>query len=94
MARLCMHHQEWVKGCSFIGVASRDIYTDITEGGGRLQLPHGSQLLASVAISSLLTQSRLNFVPPTSPMYIETTAIQTHCLPSRERGWALSDATV
>jgi hypothetical protein len=61
-----------VKGCSFIGVASRDIYTDITKGGASLpQLPHESQLLASVAISSLLMQSRFNFVPPAFPLYIE-----------------------
>lgn len=34
------------------------------------------------------------FVPPTFPMYIETATIQTHCLPTRERGGALSDTTV
>jgi hypothetical protein len=51
-----------MKGCRFIGVASRDIYTDTTEGGTSLpQLPHESQLLASVAILSSLMQSRFNF---------------------------------
>ena len=64
-----------LKGRSFIGVAhavSRDIYTDITEGFFHLQLPRKSQLLASGGSSSSLTQSRLDFVPPTSLLYIET----------------------
>ena len=75
-------------------VASRDIYTDITEGLFLLQLPHESQLLASAGSSSSLTQSSLDFVPPAFPLYIESTTIQTYCLPTRERERALSDATV
>ncbi|KAJ5672862.1 hypothetical protein N7507_001989 [Penicillium longicatenatum] len=77
-----------------MSVASRDIYTDISEGLFLLQLPHESQLMASAGSSSSLTQSSVNFVPPTFPLYIESTTIQTHCLPSRERGRGLSDATV
>lgn len=75
-------------------VASRDIYTDITEGLFLLQLPHESQLLASAGSSSSLTQSSLDFVPPAFPLYIESTTIQTYGLPTRERERALSDATV
>lgn len=37
-----------------------------------LPLPHKSQLLASSGSSSSLTQSRLDFAPPTYPLYIET----------------------
>lgn len=45
--------------------------------------------------SSSPAQSSLDFAPPVDPLYTETTAMQTHCLPTRERGWALiSDATV
>jgi hypothetical protein len=69
-------------GRSYIGVAhavSRDIYTDITEGFFLLQLPLKSQLLASGGSSSSLTQSRLDFVPPISLLYIETSiAIYRH----------------
>jgi hypothetical protein len=65
---------------------SRDIYTDITEGLFLDQLPNESQLLASAGSSSSLTQSSLNFVPSAFPLYIESTTIQTHCLPTRERG--------
>jgi hypothetical protein len=75
-------------------VASRDVYTDITEDLFTLQLPHDSQLLASTGSSSSLTQSSLDFVPPTFPLYIEPTTIQTHCLSTRERERASSDATV
>ena len=75
-------------------VASRDIYTDITEGLFLLQLPRESQLLVSAGSSSSLTQSSLDFVPPAFPLYIESTTIQTYCLPKRERERALSDATV
>jgi hypothetical protein len=74
-------------------VASRDICTDITDGLFFLQLPHESQLLASAGSSSSLTQSSLDFVPPAFPLYIESTTIQTYCLPTRERERALSDAT-
>ncbi|OQE73279.1 hypothetical protein PENNAL_c0090G10064 [Penicillium nalgiovense] len=49
-------------------VASRDIYTDITEGLFLLQLPHKSQLLASADSSSSLTRSSLAFVPPAFPL--------------------------
>jgi hypothetical protein len=77
-----------------MSVASRDIYTDITEGLFLPQLLHESQFLASAGSSSSLTQSSLDFVPPAFPLYIESTTIQTHCLPSGERGRALSDATV
>jgi hypothetical protein len=75
-------------------VASRDIYTDITEGLFLPQLLHESQIFASAGSSSSLTQSSLDFVPPAFPLYIESTTIQTYCLPSGERGRALSDATV
>jgi hypothetical protein len=75
-------------------VASRDIYTDITESLFLLQLPHESQMLASAGSASSLTQSSLDFVPPAFPLYIESTTIQTYCLPTRERERALSDATV
>jgi hypothetical protein len=51
-------------------VASRDIYTDITEGLFLPQLPHESQLLASAGSSSSLAQSILDFVPPAFPLYI------------------------
>jgi hypothetical protein len=53
-------------------VASRDVYTDITEGLFLLRLPHESQLLASAGSSSSLTQSSLDFVPPAFPLYIES----------------------
>lgn len=43
-------------------VASRDIYTDISEGLFLLQLPHESQLMASAVSSSSLTQPNVNFV--------------------------------
>jgi hypothetical protein len=75
-------------------VASRDIYTDIMEGLFLPQLPHESQLLASAGSSPSLTQSSLDFAPPAFPLYIESNTIQTNCLPSGERGRALSDATV
>ena len=45
------------------GVASRDIYPDITEG-------FFPRTTASVARLSSLTQSRLNFVPPAFSLYI------------------------
>ncbi|KAJ5556706.1 hypothetical protein N7494_000621 [Penicillium frequentans] len=51
-------------------VASRDVYTDITEGLFLLQLPHESQLLASASSSSPLTQSNLALVPPAFPLHI------------------------
>jgi hypothetical protein len=60
-----------IKGGVLLGLpqaahaASRDIYTDITEGSFFLQLPRKSQLLASGGSSSSLTESRLDFVPPT-----------------------------
>ncbi|KAJ5751317.1 hypothetical protein N7533_008345 [Penicillium manginii] len=47
---------------------SRDIYTDITEGFFLLQLPRKSQLLASGGSVLSLTQSRLKFVSPASPL--------------------------
>lgn len=49
-------------GRSFIGIASRDARTEPTglrRGFFLLQLPHGSQLLASAGRSSSPTQSRL-----------------------------------
>jgi hypothetical protein len=78
-------------------VASRDDYTDITEGFFLLQLPHKSQLLASMGSSSSLTQSNLNFVPPAFPLYIDSTTIHnTDTLPpyNGARTGVLSDATV
>lgn len=59
-----------------------------------LGLPPDSQLLSSAASSSTFTQSRLDFAHPSCPLYIETTAIRTHCHPTSQRGRALSDATV
>ncbi|KAJ5642813.1 hypothetical protein N7490_006813 [Penicillium lividum] len=53
-----------------MSVASRDIYTDISESLFLLQLPHESQLMASAGSSSSLTQSSVNFVPPTFPLHI------------------------
>jgi hypothetical protein len=71
--------EEFYWGCLAAHAASRDIYTDITEGSFFLQLPRKSQLLASGGSSSSLTQSRLDFVPPASPLYIETSiAIYRH----------------
>jgi hypothetical protein len=47
--------------------------------------------LLPLQVARHLTQSRLNFVPPVFPLYIETISIQTHCPPTRECG---RDATV
>jgi hypothetical protein len=52
------------------------------------------QLLVSGGSSSSLKQSSLEFVPPAFPLCIETISMQTHCLPTRERGRGLSGATV
>lgn len=49
----------------------------LTEGFFLLQLPHGSQLLASASSSSSLTQSRLDF-PSHLPSVYRTTAIYRH----------------
>ena len=52
--------------CSLtMSVASRDIYTDISEGPFLLQLPHESQLMASAGSSSSLTsQVSILSLPP------------------------------
>ncbi|KAJ5642330.1 hypothetical protein N7490_006330 [Penicillium lividum] len=57
-------------------VASRDVYTNITEDLSILQLPHDSQLLASKGSSSSLTQSSLDFVPP--PLHHLPSVYKTH----------------
>ncbi|RSL44226.1 hypothetical protein CEP54_014771 [Fusarium duplospermum] len=53
-----------------------------------------SQLLASTGVSSSTTQSRLDFHPPTFPLYIALLQYTDTCLPTRERGRALSDTAV
>ncbi|RSL40974.1 hypothetical protein CEP54_015959 [Fusarium duplospermum] len=54
----------------------------------------GSQLLASTGVSSSTTQSRLDFHPPTFPLYIAILQYTDTCLPTGERGRALSDTAV
>jgi hypothetical protein len=63
--------------------ASRKIRTDITIGFFFLQLPRKSQLLTSGGSSISITQSILDYVPPT-PLYTEKPALQYRHSASRQ----------
>lgn len=63
------------RGLLAIAVASRDDYTDMTGGLFLLKLPHKNQLLAYAGISSSLTRSSLDLVPPAFSPCIDSTTI-------------------
>ena len=83
-----------IKGVVLLGLSHVTYALTLPRASSLIQLPHMSQFLAFGGSSSSHTQSRHDFVPPAFPPYIETTVIQSHCLPTRERERALSDATV